>query len=77
MVYLICLSPSIQTAPSGQNPQNGFIAFFAKCTGLKAAVSMRVGAARFFVMPSEVEGPRGIPRSLLLRWLDYASLRSE
>ena len=35
--------------------KNGFIALFAKCTGLETAVSIRVDAARFFVIPSEVE----------------------
>jgi len=54
------LSGSIQTAPLDKAMKNGFIALFAKYTGLEAAVSMRVHAACFFVTPSEVEGPRGI-----------------
>jgi len=59
------LSGLIQTPPSGQSRQNGFIALLAKCTGLEAAVSMRVHAARFFVIPSEVEGSRGITQRSL------------
>jgi hypothetical protein len=38
---------------------------------------MRVAAARFFVIPSEVEGFRGITEKLLCGLIDYASLRSE
>src|SRR5436305_8258644 len=38
---------------------------------------MRVAAARFFVMPSEVEGPPALAAACSMGLLDYASLRSE
>jgi hypothetical protein len=66
----------IQTARSGQNVQNGFIALLAKCTGLEAAVLMRVSAACFFVILSEVEDLATVPAAWSKGLLDYASLHS-
>jgi len=62
---------------SGQSHQNGFIALLAKCTGLEAAVSMRVHAACFFVIPSEVGDPAALRKGDSTGFLGYASLRSE